>query len=663
MKLRYNRTSAAQTVVSKEKSSKAMELSLDALVKIVEPIETILQPTFGPCGGDVLVESATGGIVTLSDGATVLRSLVLSHPVAKLLVDAALKRRLLYGDGSSSFILMVSAALRELKRSHMAKSNAYLARLSRCLGSYRRTVLQKTVLRQLVSSAVAVAFNSEDDRFWKEAGAIAKACLCEKFSSATCEKLRDMAVNGVRELAQLRGPDCGNIVAALRDVVVRFRAEICLEVAGESFSRSAVLVGLLLKTDGICEEALKKLFIGQNSFSARVLLVRGEVHERSELATSITLSSVAQGVQLLNWRQARLVRAAEQLAAIFGDHTPLPRIVVYSATCLPEGLLSECAAQRILLVSCHGDDELERLAVQWCTSYATWEEVLTFGGGEGGRKTWSVSSVESVRRCIYAGQSYLHLPPRSCSSSGLNFDGSSSPYPLQVIVCSMSATLCRMYSSAVLDCCRTLLQWCEWPLEKITSLFLGNVVASEADLSSCEAHGPTEEETKPLKKTKVTAVALPNGGHTGERQSGSNGSLASLLLSLPAGGTGEILMYFALVEQKATMKDECDRDACQALAAACLACPKTLHSNSAGWKRFSFLRCIEEFEQQWCRDRSAGMVDPWTGQVHDQAGGMAFEPLMTKFHLLCDVCSCIEQLLRIDTVVAAAKKPVRDERS
>jgi len=84
------------------------------IVSTCSAIEQTVISTFGPNGRSVLLLSHAGTALITRVGVDILKSLVLGHPVAKLLVDAAQRHVQIFGDGSISFILMVAAGLRDV---------------------------------------------------------------------------------------------------------------------------------------------------------------------------------------------------------------------------------------------------------------------------------------------------------------------------------------------------------------------------------------------------------------------------------------------------------------------------------------------------------------------------------------------------------------------
>nr|XP_015208222.1 PREDICTED: Bardet-Biedl syndrome 10 protein isoform X3 [Lepisosteus oculatus] len=95
----------------------AQSLDIGTLVQIAETLESIVSRCFGPNGGLVLFTKATGEVLLTRDGKKILHSLLLDHPVARVLVDCVSVHCSMTGDGAKSFILLLSALLRGLQAS------------------------------------------------------------------------------------------------------------------------------------------------------------------------------------------------------------------------------------------------------------------------------------------------------------------------------------------------------------------------------------------------------------------------------------------------------------------------------------------------------------------------------------------------------------------
>ena len=636
-----------------------MSATLTTTSRLVSSIETILRPTFGPCGGDVLVETATGGIITSSDGSALLQSLGIAHPIAKLLVDAALKRKEGHGDGASTLVLMVAAAFREILANvgPRAHANAYSARLAREIGELRRSVLPRIAIPALLSISRSVPFCFESEAvFWQEVTAITNTCLRGKFSSTTCDKLQDMILKACRlQILDIKNPD--DMDFWLSDLVKRFRSDLCQEVVGMSFAESQVLCGTLVQVTSNLD--LCRAWFRNTTTTTRVqiLLVHGEVYPKSSLPTHVTIPSRAGSSDLLNWKQRWCLQISERLRAIVDRTCSEKRsIVLTNSAQVPEEMSSECARRGILLLSITGDQDLERLAWQFDIRPLTWSDLA-----QNIVTSRCVRTLDDVEIHALGNRTYVLLPPSGCASSEKTKSKSRS-CRLHFIISSPSATLCRLYSSAILNCFRTLRAWCSWTGKKICEyqgmgdqkLLVSNVGFVQSLRNDCsEKQYKEQEKHEPLCQKKLVC---------GEKEEASLSECASCLgseslLSIPAAGIGECTVSTALVQAKRSVAEEHTRVAYDILIAALQSVPRVLLSSSTSAKPADFLVLLQDFERLRSVKGVAVALDPWTGKLCCGDEISASEPLMSKYFLLSDFCSVMEQLLRIDYAVAVIRKP------
>ncbi|XP_065840058.1 uncharacterized protein [Oscarella lobularis] len=102
-------------------------------LSVSESLERLVAPSFGPCGLDCLVTSATGDILVSNDGFHILGAIDVRRPCGKLILDAMKMHHGRHGGNSKAFILMLTAALRKINA--LADSIQNIARLARLLAA------------------------------------------------------------------------------------------------------------------------------------------------------------------------------------------------------------------------------------------------------------------------------------------------------------------------------------------------------------------------------------------------------------------------------------------------------------------------------------------------------------------------------------------------
>lgn len=81
----------------------------------VRALTRLLESSFGPGGRDKMVVARTGPTKSTCHGATLLRSVSVSHPLARVVVDAGLHVDNECGDGSTTTVLLLSHAMQRLE--------------------------------------------------------------------------------------------------------------------------------------------------------------------------------------------------------------------------------------------------------------------------------------------------------------------------------------------------------------------------------------------------------------------------------------------------------------------------------------------------------------------------------------------------------------------
>jgi chaperonin GroEL (HSP60 family) len=75
-------------------------------------ISDAIKTTLGPMGMDKILVTSQNAIIISNDGATILREMAISHPIAKLLVDVAISQEQEIGDGTTSAVILAGELLR-----------------------------------------------------------------------------------------------------------------------------------------------------------------------------------------------------------------------------------------------------------------------------------------------------------------------------------------------------------------------------------------------------------------------------------------------------------------------------------------------------------------------------------------------------------------------
>eukprot|EP01027_Heterolobosea_sp_BB2_P020450 GEZU01029176.1.p1 GENE.GEZU01029176.1~~GEZU01029176.1.p1 ORF type:complete len:532 (+),score=231.15 GEZU01029176.1:97-1692(+) len=155
-------------------------------------ISDLVKSTLGPKGMDKILQSMSGNnIVITNDGATILKSIVVDNPAAKILVDISKTQDDEVGDGTTSVCVLAGELLREAEKLLQAKIHP-------------QTIIEGWRIATDVSRAALKASaidNSQDaEKFRADLINIAKTTLSSKILQNFKDHFAELAVNAVLRL-------------------------------------------------------------------------------------------------------------------------------------------------------------------------------------------------------------------------------------------------------------------------------------------------------------------------------------------------------------------------------------------------------------------------------------------------------------------------------
>ena len=113
---------------------------------MVSSLASSVTTSFGPLAREKLLVSATNKVIITSSGASILASLVASHPVMRWLLDAVAAHVQRAGDGASAFVLFLRGAIEEVERQlsqqPVARHAQFCQQLARALSSLQQVGAQ-----------------------------------------------------------------------------------------------------------------------------------------------------------------------------------------------------------------------------------------------------------------------------------------------------------------------------------------------------------------------------------------------------------------------------------------------------------------------------------------------------------------------------------------
>eukprot|EP00123_Amoebidium_parasiticum_P006407 comp17356_c0_seq1/m.16632 comp17356_c0_seq1/g.16632 ORF comp17356_c0_seq1/g.16632 comp17356_c0_seq1/m.16632 type:complete len:539 (-) comp17356_c0_seq1:544-2160(-) len=174
---------------------KAEEARMSSFVGAIA-IGDLVKSTLGPKGMDKILQSqsdigAKGEIQVTNDGATILKSIGLDNPAAKVLVDISKTQDDEIGDGTTSVVVLASELLREAEKLVATKMHPQTV-----IAGWRQAV---DVARKALTEA-AVDHSADKEKFRKDLVDIACTTLSSKILYSDKEHFANLAVDAVMRL-------------------------------------------------------------------------------------------------------------------------------------------------------------------------------------------------------------------------------------------------------------------------------------------------------------------------------------------------------------------------------------------------------------------------------------------------------------------------------
>ena len=229
-----------------------MAVAFEAL-KVCETLEGILKGTFGPNGLDVLLNSSSGDILITNNGALILRSLNLENRIGQTIVDKVASFCGITGDGSTSFILLLTSLLREVINHTRIKANINgveisssqgqsLFALSRAFFKLETTLLE-VVIPVLNNIAITTPVGVENLSLIKhKINRLITTTLNEKFPINIVTLFTQLLCDLVTKTWNSSAISLKESVLLMVDEF----SQICIEVPGIPISSSQIKPGILI---------------------------------------------------------------------------------------------------------------------------------------------------------------------------------------------------------------------------------------------------------------------------------------------------------------------------------------------------------------------------------------------------------------------------------
>jgi T-complex protein 1 subunit beta len=156
-------------------------------------IADLVKSTLGPKGMDKILQSMSRGreVMVTNDGATILKSLYVDNPAAKVLVDISKTQDDEVGDGTTSVVVLAGELLREAEQLVNQKIHPMVI-----IAGFREAA--EAARQRLV--AIAADNKADPQAFRRDLINIAKTTLSSKILTQEKEHFAELAVDAVLRL-------------------------------------------------------------------------------------------------------------------------------------------------------------------------------------------------------------------------------------------------------------------------------------------------------------------------------------------------------------------------------------------------------------------------------------------------------------------------------
>ncbi|XP_064618621.1 Bardet-Biedl syndrome 10 protein homolog [Lineus longissimus] len=374
----------------------SVPLEPSTISSICDIIESILAKSFGPNPSQTMLSSSTGKMLLTSDGVTVLESLHLSHPVAKLILKSVLSFHKISGDGSKTFILMLSAFLREVASSSSSHGSYSCKDLHRSCAKFQATLHQE-LFPSLLNYATNIPNDSNADLFWSMCRNITRTSMQGKCPDSVSDTLTNLLTDFLKQSV----PSVQSLFSNISEIVHTF-SMACRKIHGAFPDSSKVIDGIIISRDFAVDSG--SLTSGGGVRFVFLKCPLGDISTmNSDTVTMDTRGSVGLG-NIFEW-QHRVIRN------ILSSYRTLGVNLILCSDSVSDVTKHLCREFNISVISFIPEDEVEALQqithihpVSNCVELLSCEDIGVASGCEtviiNGRKCFQLKGLKTCGRII-----------------------------------------------------------------------------------------------------------------------------------------------------------------------------------------------------------------------------------------------------------------------
>jgi len=162
-------------------------------IRVAKIIAEAMKTSLGPRGMDKMLVDRLGNVIVTNDGATIMKLINAKHPVAKILVEAALSQDAEVGDGTTSVVVLLGELL--AKAEELIRKDVHPVTI---IDGYKKAISKAIEVLDKISVPVSLS----DKNILKK---VAKTAMAAKLVSHEADYLAEIAVNSVMEIAENDG--------------------------------------------------------------------------------------------------------------------------------------------------------------------------------------------------------------------------------------------------------------------------------------------------------------------------------------------------------------------------------------------------------------------------------------------------------------------------
>ena len=219
---------------------------LKVAVESISCLVNVISPSFGPNGIDAALETDSGNIIVTNSGHVIINSLLMSHPIGRLVVEQlSLSRHVgLTGDSSKELVIILAQFLKNVHESACLRSrnSEKIAELSGLASAcvFINSHLNNVITRlQKFCCSIAVTDVEETERCVK---GLIQTALNGKFSPQIVHTF----VERLTALVTCNNTTHTNLLKHVENIIDHFK-DICIMVDGINISHSSIIQGFIIK--------------------------------------------------------------------------------------------------------------------------------------------------------------------------------------------------------------------------------------------------------------------------------------------------------------------------------------------------------------------------------------------------------------------------------